>query len=278
MTGATSDGSRTAVPRRPTGIRARRMLASENVARTALPVVAAGLIVGLWWLGTVALAVPDYLVPGPQVVLSTVVELWPYLLQHSGVTLAESVFGFGLSIAVGVPVALLIARSKTLEQMLYPLLVAVNAIPKVAIAPILVVWMGFGQAPKVVMAALLCMFPIVLATVAGLRSTPSELVELSRSLDAGEAQEFARVRLRWALPQIFTGLKTAITLAVIGAVIGEFVGSSSGLGYVIIQSGASADTALAFAAIALLSVMSIALFYGLVWLDRTLLPWAEENR
>ena len=128
------------------------------------------------------------------------------------------------------------------------------------------------------MVVLLCFFPIVLSTVSGLRSTPHELVDLARSLSANALQEFVKIRLRWALPQIFVGLKNAITLAVIGSVIAEFVGATAGLGFVIVQSGASADTALAFAAMTLLAIMSIALFYLLVALEKWLLPWAEENR
>jgi NitT/TauT family transport system permease protein len=138
--------------------------------------------------------------------------------------------------------------------------------------------MGFGQWPKVVMVLLMCFFPIVISTAQGMKSTPTELVELMRSLNASRAQEFFKLRLRYAMPQIFTGFKVAISLAVIGSVIAEFVGATKGLGYVIQQSGASADTTLAFAAITLLSIMSIVLFYGLVLLEHLLLPWAQEKR
>lgn len=256
----------------------RRRAAALWVPVLGLPVLAVVLAVVLWWGATVVFAVPQYLVPGPQVVALTLAEHWWFLLEQARVTLIETLIGFAASIGIGIPVAMAIARFRVLEQMLYPLLLAVNSVPKVAIAPILVVWMGFAHTPKVVMVVLLCFFPIVLSTVAGLRSTPAELVELTRSLDASSLQEFGKVRIRWALPQIFVGLKNAISLAVIGAVIAEFVGSSSGLGYVIVQSGASANTALAFAAIALLALMSIVQFYLLVVIEKRLLPWAEENR
>jgi NitT/TauT family transport system permease protein len=186
--------------------------------------------------------------------------------------------GFLLAIAIGVPIALLIVRSVILERLVYPLLLAVNAIPKIAIAPLLVVWMGFGQWPKAVMVLLVCFFPIVISTATGMKSTPVELVELLRSLKASRTQEFFKLRLKYALPQIFTGLKVAISLAVIGSVIAEFVGATAGLGYVIQSSGSTADTALAFAGITLLSIMSIILFYGLVLLEHLLLPWAQETR
>lgn len=243
-----------------------------------LPLLALLLMVGLWWAATTVFAVPTYLVPGPDLVLDKLVGLSDYLLEQTLVTLGETVLGFALSIVIGVLVAVAITRFELLGQMIYPLLLAVNAVPKVAVAPILVVWLGFDLAPKVVMVVLLCFFPIVLSTVAGLRATPPELVELSRSLDAGPVKEFVKVRFPWALPQIFVGLKTAISLAVIGAVISEFVGSSSGLGYVIVQSGASADTALAFAAIVLLAIISIVLFYAIQWVEKRLLPWSDENR
>jgi NitT/TauT family transport system permease protein len=138
--------------------------------------------------------------------------------------------------------------------------------------------MGFGVFPKVVMVLLVCFFPIVISTASGMKSTPAELVELLRSLNANRAQEYFKLRLRYAMPQIFTGLKVAISLAVIGSVIAEFVAAEAGLGYVITSSGQSADTALAFAGITLLSIMSIVLFYGLVALEHLLLPWAQENR
>lgn len=262
---------------RLTPIASRRRNAAR-VRVVLLPIVALVAALVLWWGATILFQIPAYVLPGPQVVLAKLIQFGPFLVQQSFVTLAETLIGFVLAIAVGIPTAMAIARFKTLEQMIYPILLAINSVPKVAIAPILVVWLGFSWTPKIVMVVLLCFFPIVLSTVAGLRSTPVELVELSRSLSATGLQEFGKVRFRWALPQIFVGLKNAITLAVIGAVIAEFVGSSSGLGYVIVQSGASADTALAFASITFLAVMSIALFYVLVALEKWLLPWAEENR
>jgi NitT/TauT family transport system permease protein len=256
----------------------RSWLTTSPVAAVLLPVV--GLIgaIALWWLATVVFGIDSYLLPGPQDVLGTFLDQPAYLLKETGRSLLETVEGFLLAIVLGVPIALVIVRSVILERLVYPLLLMVNAIPKIAIAPLLVVWMGFGQWPKVVMVLLVCFFPVVISTAQGMKSTPVELVELLRSLNASRAQEFFKLRLRYAMPQIFTGLKVAISLAVIGSVIAEFVGATQGLGYVIQQSGASADTSLAFAAITLLSIMSIVLFYGLVLLEHLLLPWAEETR
>ncbi|MDX6283277.1 MAG: NitT/TauT family transport system permease protein [Kribbellaceae bacterium] len=256
----------------------RSWLTHSRTAAVLLPVVGLILALALWWVATIVFSVDSYLLPNPGEVVNAFLDQPGYLLQHTWTSLVETVEGFVLSIVVGVPVALLIVRSVVVERLLYPLLLAVNAIPKIAIAPLLVVWFGFGQWPKVLLVLLVCFFPIVISTATGMKSTPAELVELLKSLNASKTQEFFKLRLRYALPQIFTGLKVAISLAVIGSVIAEFVGATSGLGYVITSSGANADTALAFAAMTLLSILAIILFYALVLLEHLLLPWARETR
>jgi NitT/TauT family transport system permease protein len=256
----------------------RSWLTSSPAAAVLLPVIGLAGVIVLWWLATVVFSIEPYLLPGPGDVFDKFFDQPGYLLQETGTSLLETIEGFLLAIVIGVPIALVIVSSRVLERLVYPLLLMVNAIPKIAVAPLLVVWMGFGQWPKVVMVLLMCFFPVVISTAQGMKSTPTELVELLRSLNASRMQEFFKLRLRYAMPQIFTGLKVAISLAVIGSVIAEFVGATRGLGYVIQQSGASADTTLAFAAITLLSIMSILLFYGLVLLEHLLLPWAQETR
>ncbi|MEV6417921.1 ABC transporter permease [Kribbella sp. NPDC051718] len=256
----------------------RSWLTHSRTAAVLLPVVGLILALALWWVATIVFSVDSYLLPNPGEVVSAFLDQPGYLLGHTWTSLVETVEGFVLSIVVGVPVALLIVRSVVVERLLYPLLLAVNAIPKIAIAPLLVVWFGFGQWPKVLLVLLVCFFPIVISTATGMKSTPADLVELLKSLNASKSQEFFKLRLRYALPQIFTGLKVAISLAVIGSVIAEFVGATSGLGYVITSSGANADTALAFAAMTLLSILAIILFYALVLLEHLLLPWARETR
>lgn len=250
-----------------------------RMANVLLPVLGVLVVLALWWLATIVFDIKEFLLPSPGDVLAAFNERPVYLLESSWVTLLETVQGFGLAIVVGIPIALLIAGSTIFERTIYPLLLALNSVPKIAIAPLLVIWMGFGPAPKVFLAFLVCFFPVVLATASGLKSTPAELVELLRSLDCTRRQEFFKLRFQYALPQIFVGLKVAISLAVIGAVVAEFSpGADAGLGYVIVTSGANADTALAFAAMVLLGVLSIGLFYGLVYAERRLLPWAEEHR
>ncbi|WP_084195598.1 ABC transporter permease [Streptosporangium amethystogenes] len=259
--------------RTPAGIRLR-----DRITNWGLPLLGIVAIIALWWLATVVFSIEKYLLPSPVDVIYAFAGQAGFLMEQSWVTLVETVQGFVLSIVVGVPIAVLIASSRLIERTINPLLLMVNAVPKIAIAPILVVWMGFGQLPKVVMVFLLCFFPIVISTAAGLRSTPAELVELVHSLNASKVQAFFKVRFPYALAQVFVGLKVAISLAVIGAVIAEFVGADAGLGFVIVQSGASADTPLAFAAMTLLGLISIVLFYGLAALEKRLLPWAEEHR
>jgi NitT/TauT family transport system permease protein len=241
------------------------------------PVLGLAAAVGGWALVVAVFDVPEIIAPSPADVLAAFLRVPGYLLGEALTTLTVVVLGFTVSVVAGLLIGVAIAASRIVELMFAPLLVAFNAVPKVALAPLLVVWMGFGQQPKVVMALLVCFFPIVLSVAEGLTSTPVELVELARSLRTSRTRTFLRFRFPSALPQIFVGLKVAMPLAAVGAVIGEFSAGDEGLGFVIQQSGANADTPLAFAAIGLLGVLSVALFYALVLAERLLLPWVRET-
>jgi NitT/TauT family transport system permease protein len=245
--------------------------------RWLAPVATFVALVVLWDVATRVFDWEPWLVPPPGDVAQA---LWDYrelLPEHTWVTVWESLAGFALAIAIGIPVGGLIAYSRLMELTVYPILLGLNAVPKIAIAPILILWMGFGAGPKILVAFLLCVFPIVIATATGLKQTPAELVELARSLCASEWQTFRRFRFPSALPEIFIGLKVAISLAVIGAVIGEFVGASEGLGWVIVNSGANVNTSLAFAAMAILAFVSIVLFYAIALVERLVVPWARHR-
>ena len=249
----------------------------RRAARWLAPVVTFVVLVVLWDLATRFFDWEPWLVPPPRDVAEA---LWDYrdlLPEHTWVTLRESLAGFALAILVGIPVGGLIAYSRVMELTVYPILLGLNAVPKIAIAPILILWMGFGPGPKILVSFLLCVFPIVIATATGLKQTPAELVELARSLCASQWQTFRRFRFPSALPEIFIGLKVAISLAVIGAVIGEFVGASEGLGWVIVNSGANVNTSLAFAAMVILAVVSVVLFYAIALVERLLVPWARHR-
>jgi len=241
-----------------------------------LPASGAAGVIAIWWLLIVLLDIEPIILPTPADVVRSFQKLPRYLLEQSWSTLSVTMIGYVLATVTGLVTAVLLTSSRVLEQAMLPILVAANAVPKIAVAPLLLLWMDFGPAPRIFMAALLSVFPIVVSAMSGLTSAPAELIELAASLSASRWQTYRKLRLPWALPQIFVGLKLAVSLAVIGAVIGEFSGGDRGLGYVVVASGGSADTALAFAAIGLLSLMSVILFYAVVAVERVLLPWARE--
>ncbi|MDG4761976.1 ABC transporter permease [Micromonospora sp. WMMD710] len=240
---------------------------------------AAGILVALaaWWLIARLELVHPAALPPPDDVLAAFVDKPARMLEHTGDTLLEILFGFALSAAAGVLIGLSLASSRTVERMFTPLLVAVNAVPKITLGPLLVVALGWGQKPILTMVFLLCFFPIVLSTATGLTTTPADLAELVRSWNASRWQAFRKVRFPAALPQIFVGLKVAMPLAAIGAVIGEFQAGESGLGYVILQYAGVGDTATAWAAIMLVALVSILLYSALLLIERIALPWVRET-
>jgi len=193
------------------------------------------------------------------------------------VTLYEAVAGFLLAVVFAFVCGTLIAEVAVLRRVMMPYLVAVNAAPKIAFAPLLVVWFGFGAGSKVVMAALIAFFPVLVNIVAGLAGADAAKLRLMRSLAASSWMTFSKVKLPDALPVIFAGLKTAIVFAVVGAVVGEFVGADAGLGHLIKQTDYQLDVALTFAIIVLLSLVGILLFYAVEWLEHRTLFWAPRH-
>lgn len=254
-----------------------RPFLDRRVLVTALPLIATALFIALWWLMKLANGWNDVILPSPANVLASLRENSQLLFEHGMVTLQETVVGYGLSILIAVPLGVIIGYSWVVDKALSPILMGLNAVPKVAIAPLLIIWMGFGMEPKIAMVVLLSFFPIVLGAASGIKATPEDLAEMMRSLDPSAMQMFVKLRLRAALPQIFVGLQVAIALAVIGAVIGEFAGATKGLGYLITVSGGTADTSLAFASLVILSVISIALYYIVLGIERWLVPWADHR-
>lgn len=245
------------------------------LSTTGAPVVSLAGVIGLWWLATIVTGVSSLFLPSPVEVVHTMASMRGYLAGETLQTLVETVTGFGLAVATGFGLAILLAMSRTVERLVMPALVVLNAVPKVAIAPLLVLWLGFDLAPKTALVWSISVFPIVLAAVAGLRATPVEYGELAASLLASRWQTMRYIRLPWALPQIMVGLKVSIQLAVVGAVVAEVTSPTRGLGAVIVASAASADTALAFAAVVLLAAMSGLLFGLVVLVDRWALPWTK---
>jgi len=236
------------------------------------------LLVVLWDLLIRGFRIPPYLVPTPGSVATQLVAQWPMLLSETVPTLYATLAGFALSAVVGVPIAMWIAYSRMVESFVYPLLVFSQSIPKVAIAPLFVVWFGFGLIPKVIAAFLLGFFPVIVATVQGFKGVEGDVIDLARSMGASPLKIFLKFRLPHALPSIFSGLKVSITLAVVGAVVGEFVGSNSGLGYVMQKASGTFDLPLMFAALVVLSSLGVILFLILEVIERWLLPWHASQR
>ena len=251
---------------------ARRLL-----GETLVPVGTLLAALALWEAATRILRIPRFIMPAPSAILGEGWE-WRYrFIHHTWVTLYETLGGFALSMAVGVPLAVLIVYSPLLRGALYPLIVLAQSVPKIAIAPVLLLVLGYGELPKMVVAFLVAFFPVVIDTATGLNATPPELLDLSRSYRASAFKTFLKVRLPMALPFIFAGAKVAITLSVIGAVVGEFVGSDKGLGYVILSSTSYWKTELAFSAMILLSLMAIVLFAAVSLVERLACPWLASE-
>jgi NitT/TauT family transport system permease protein len=226
-----------------------------------------------WEIATRAFHIPRFIMPAPSAILGEGWE-WRYrFIGHTWVTLYETLGGFALSVAVGVPLAVMIVYSPALKRALYPLIVLTQSVPKIAIAPVLLLMVGHGEIPKIIVAFLVAFFPIVVDTATGLAATPPELLDLSRSYRASAFKTFLKVRLPMAMPFFFAGAKVAITLSVIGAVVGEFVGSDRGLGYVILSATSYWKTELAFSSMILLSLMAIVLFGAVALIERWVCPW-----
>jgi len=254
--------------------RARRL----GLPDWAYPVITLALVLALWEAITVLFKVPLYLAPPPSRVVVALGANAGLLLHHSWATLQEILLGFLASILVGVPLAMAIVSWRTVEKSLYPILVGSQVVPKVALAPLFVVWFGFGMQPKVVVAFMIAFFPIVIDTIVGLRTVEIEKLYLVRSMGASRLQTFFLVRLPQALPNIFGGLKISITLAVVGAIVGEFIGADAGLGRLLLLANGQMDTVMLFAAITALTIMGVVLFLAVDLLERLLLPWHVSRR
>ena len=234
----------------------------------------------VWWVVTGVGLVKPYLIPSPVSVIQEFGKDGAFLAKHSSITLLETVIGFVVASVVGLACAIAIVYSRSVERTLYPLLLAAQVVPKIAIAPLFVVWLGFGITPKILVAVLIAFFPVVISGVAGLRAVDPELLDLAATMGANPWASFTKIRFPNAMPHIFAGLKVAVTLAVVGAVVGEFVGANSGLGYVVMSSNGNLNTPQLFAALIAMSVIGIVLFVILEVAERFAVPWrvAREER
>jgi NitT/TauT family transport system permease protein len=258
--------------------KARALSGRGALERSWRPALLLAACFGAWWAVSAAGLVAAYLVPSPSATFRVLTGQWSYVWHNTWVTCYETLLGFAVAAAAGVLAAVMMAYSSTAERTLYPLLLFAQVIPKIAVAPLFVVWLGFGLGPKILIVVLIAFFPVVVATATGLKSIDPELLELAATMGAGPLRTFAKIRFPAALPHLFTGLKVAVTLAVTRAVVGEFVGAGEGLGFVILQANGNLDTPTLFAGLLVLSAIGVVLFALVDLCERLLLPWHTSRR
>ncbi len=248
------------------------------VTTALVPLAAVALLFVVWEIACATLSIPGYIVPRPSAIFKALHESAAIVQGHTLTTTRTVLLGFLVSIAVSLPLAVAITSSPFVAAAVYPMLVLTQAIPKVALAPILVVMLGTSEMPRVVVTFLVAFFPLVLSIAAGLVSVPPDLLELGRACKANRWSELWRIRMPYAVPFIFSGLKSAIALAVVGAVVAEFVNSDAGLGYLIQTATAFFKVELAWGALLILSIMGIVLFQMIVVVERVLFPWSSTAK
>ena len=235
-------------------------------------------MLALWALAVALFNPQAFILPSPMSVLREFASSPGYFMQHTAYTLATTLGGFLAALILGFLAAVGIVYSTFLERTLYTMLVALNSVPKVALAPLFVIWMGTGAEPKFAIVLMITIFATVIDTVLGLRSVEPELLSLARSARASEWHVLTKLRLPSALPSMFAGMKLAISLALVGAIVGEFVAGNTGLGQVILQAQGMFQTPRMFVAIFILGVLGTALFYVIDWIERLLVPWHISQR
>jgi NitT/TauT family transport system permease protein len=250
----------------------------DSVIRRLTPFAGILVFLAIWEVAVALLKMPAYLLPPPTQIFDTFVKEFPKLAFHGWVTLYEMLLGYGLAVAIAIPLAIAITSSERFDRFTMPTLLFFQVVPKVAIAPLFLVWFGVGALPKVLVAFLISFFPIVIDAAVGLRSMSAEMRDLARSMGATRAQVFARFRLPTSLPYLFSGLKVAATLAVAGAVVGEFVGADKGLGYLLLVTNSNLETALMFATLFALTIIGLLFFYAVELLETLLIPWHVTHR
>ncbi|MFA6266424.1 MAG: ABC transporter permease [Pseudolabrys sp.] len=245
---------------------------NAGIVRRSRFLVGFVLLFAIWELA-VQSGVKEYVLPSPISVFHGFVENWPHLLINAWTTTLEILAGYGLAIAVSIPLALLIAFSRIFEETIYPVVVFLQIVPKIAVAPLFIIWFGFGFTPKLLLVFLLSFFPIVVSSIAGFKSINPEIVDFVSTTGANGIRTFFKIRLPHALPEIFTGLKVGAALSATAAVVAEFVASDRGLGYLLLQYNGDLNTRMVFAAIILLSAIGVAIYFIAELLERIFVPW-----
>lgn len=252
--------------------RRREQARRERIGAFVYPIGMMVALLVIWEAAARLLSIPAYLVPAPSAILLSMDTNSAVLIKESIATTFEILLGFALSVAIGVPLALAIYLWRPFARAVYPVLVSSQAVPKVAVAPLFLVWFGFGLLPKVLIAFLIAFFPVVINTAMGLASLEREKIYLAQSMGFGPIATFFKIQLPNAMPSIFAGLKISITFAVVGAVVGEFVGGQGGLGYLLLIANGNMDTALLFAGIVALTLLGVVLFVLIGVVERLVLP------
>ncbi len=253
-----------------------RIWQSTEAARTFLAVILGCIL--LWEICVLVLKLPEFLVPSPMTVLHEFSKKPEFYFKNSLSTLWVSLGGFGLALLAGLILSIGIIRSVWLERTLYTLLVGLNSLPKVALAPLFVIWFGTGSMSKMAVVISIAIFPIVIGTVLGLRSIDPDLINMARAMRAPQKQILWKLRFPQALPSLLSGMKVSISLALVGTVVGEFIAGNNGLGSTILAAQGAFDTTQVFVCIVLLGVLGAILFYAIDLVERYLIPWHPSHR
>ncbi len=242
-------------------------------------------IIVAWYAATQAFRIPEFVLPAPSKVWASLAEgltaaptspagYW----YHFGVTAGESILGFLLGSFAGIVAGMAVAHSRIVARVLYPYIIALQSLPKVAIAPLFVVWFGFGMEPKVLITSVITFFPLLVNSIAGSRSVDVDRLELARSLGASGWQVFTKITFPSSLPFIFAGLNMAAVLSILGAIVGEFVGAQAGLGVLILQYNSNLDIAGVYSLFVVLAAMGLAMHFSMRFLERRMCFWAQRSR
>ena len=251
---------------------------ASTMIQWALPAALILMALGVWEAAVRLFHVARWLLPPPSSIGAELLESRSLLLRHTWVTLEEVLLGFALALVVGIALAAAIAYSRIVERAAYPFVIASQTVPVIVMAPLLLIWIGYGIWPKIIVVVLISFFPIVINTVDGLKSADPDMLNMMRTLGASRWQLFIKVQAPSSVPFLFSGIRVAIALSVIGAVIGEWVGASAGLGYLMTRSAPQFLTDRVFASIFILSIMGISLFALVVMAERYALPWYQWEK
>jgi NitT/TauT family transport system permease protein len=259
------------------GKQSKRLRLVRRIAWNLLPPLTFVAIIALWWGAVVLFKIPAYLLPGPGAVFSRMLTDSGLLWNHSQVTLIEIVLGFGLTIVTAIPLGLLIALSALAKQVVYPPIMLMQLVPKIAVAPLFLVWLGFGIESKVLLTILMTFFPLLLASISGFMILDDRLLYLTKSMGASSWETFRYLRFPAALPVIFSGIKTSATIAATAAIVAEFVGANKGLGYVLLRGTSTMDIELVFAVLVVLTIVGIAINYLVEFCEWAMTPWQRAK-